>query len=79
MIGEVPASMLKNTFLHIPGIGYLTEQKLWTRGFVSWEDYLNWGRHCPVSFRASSELARHLGESVKSLAMVNAGYFEMLH
>ncbi len=32
--------MLKNTFIHIQGIGYRTEQALWACGVRTWEDYL---------------------------------------
>lgn len=31
--------MLKNTFLHIPGIGPKTEQRLWESGIHSWNDF----------------------------------------
>jgi uncharacterized protein len=30
--------MLANTFVHIPGIGLKTEQRLWAAGLLSWED-----------------------------------------
>jgi hypothetical protein len=29
--------MLKNTFLHIPGIGSITEQNLWNSGITDWD------------------------------------------
>ena len=29
--------MLKNTFLHIPGIGSITEQRLWNSGITDWD------------------------------------------
>ncbi len=30
--------MLRQTFLHVPGIGYRTEERLWAAGITSWED-----------------------------------------
>ena len=33
--------MLRNTFIHVPGIGLKTEAALWSRGIATWEDYLN--------------------------------------
>lgn len=30
--------MLRQTFLHVPGVGYRTEERLWRSGFESWED-----------------------------------------
>ncbi len=32
--------MLEHTFLHIPGIGPKTEQMLWAKGVLTWEDFL---------------------------------------
>ena len=32
--------MLKNTFLHIPGIGERTERWLWQNNILCWDDYL---------------------------------------
>ena len=31
--------MLKNTFLHIPGVGSNTERKIWERNVFSWSDF----------------------------------------
>jgi uncharacterized protein YprB with RNaseH-like and TPR domain len=30
--------MLRHTFLHVPGLGHTTEQKLWSKGIHTWED-----------------------------------------
>jgi uncharacterized protein YprB with RNaseH-like and TPR domain len=35
--------MLRNTFCHIPGIGLVTEKRLWADGVRCWEDALSWG------------------------------------
>ncbi len=32
--------MLRNTFIHIPGIGPKTEEALWKRGITTWQDFL---------------------------------------
>ncbi len=32
--------MLKQTFRHIPGIGLKTEQRIWSLGIESWDDFL---------------------------------------
>ena len=32
--------MLRNTFLHIPYIGFTTERRLWLEGILNWEDIL---------------------------------------
>jgi len=69
--------MLRHTFLHVPGIGYATEQKLWAQGFLSWEDYFNDSVYCPVPLTIRDRLAEHLQESVKALAAGHARHFEM--
>ncbi len=69
--------MLRNTFLHVPGIGYVTEQRLWKQGFVSWEDYLNDREHCPLPLSLRNRLAEHLEESVEVLATGHGRHFEM--
>ena len=33
--------MLRNTFLHLPGIGYAYERLLWESGVLTWEDFLS--------------------------------------
>lgn len=69
--------MLRHTFLHIPGIGYATEQKLWAQGFLSWEDYFSNSAYCPVPLAIRDGLAEHLHESVKELDAGHAYHFEM--
>jgi uncharacterized protein YprB with RNaseH-like and TPR domain len=32
--------MLEHTFIHVPGIGPKTEQRLWQHGILTWKDYL---------------------------------------
>ena len=36
--------MLRQTFLHLPGIGRVREVELWKKGFLCWEDLLSNGR-----------------------------------
>ena len=31
---------LKNTFIHIPGIGIKTEERLWDSGILDWYDFI---------------------------------------
>jgi uncharacterized protein YprB with RNaseH-like and TPR domain len=35
--------MLEQTFIHIPGIGQKTEQRLWGQGIHTWRDFLDHG------------------------------------
>ncbi len=69
--------MLRHTFLHVPGIGYATEHKLWAQGFLSWEDYFNNSARCPVPWGIRDRLAEHLQESIEALASEHARHFEV--
>ena len=32
--------MLRNTFIHLPGVGTVRERELWERGILDWECFL---------------------------------------
>jgi len=36
--------LLEHTFVHIPGIGLKTEQGIWSRGLLTWDDFLRSNR-----------------------------------
>ncbi len=64
--------MLKNTFVHIQGIGPRTEQALWAGGVRTWEDYL--ARPAPPLSRSRDRLVRDgLERSLQNLH--DAAYF----
>ena len=58
--------MLKNTFIHIPGIGPKTEQRLWDSGTHNWEDFI---QNCPIRLSQSKidTIAGYLQESKQNL------------
>ena len=64
--------MLRHTFLHIPGIGPVTERRLWERGAVSWEECLRDDMMKGLSPSLARRLARPLTDSAKALASRNA-------
>ncbi len=68
--------MLRQTFLHVPGVGYATEQKLWTQGFLSWDDFFDKSRHCSVPVTMRDTISMHLEESARALAADYAYHFE---
>jgi hypothetical protein len=70
--------MLKNTFLHIPGIGNATERKLWSTGFGNWEDYFRMCHTCTLSLAMKDRIADYLNDSVAALNNANCRYFEKL-
>jgi uncharacterized protein YprB with RNaseH-like and TPR domain len=69
--------MLKNTFLHIPGIGIKTEQRFWRSGIQSWEDFK---KNCPIRLSRSKidTITAFLEESNKNVEFSNPNYFSDL-
>ncbi len=71
--------MLKHTFIHIPGVGRLTEQRLWGSGIRSWEECLSaMGRvRKPSLFLKTLKVMEpHLEDSCRSLSQGDTGFFE---
>ncbi|HUT23069.1 MAG TPA: ribonuclease H-like domain-containing protein [Sumerlaeia bacterium] len=67
--------MLKNTFCHIPGIGRTTEERLWSRGFPSWDEVVAGSGSLPLSRKRSDLVANAAAESAAALARADADYF----
>jgi uncharacterized protein YprB with RNaseH-like and TPR domain len=66
--------MLKNTFLHVPGLGIRTEQRIWLSGIRSWWDLL--GRDFTwFSPMRRENLKRGIEESLEHLSRNNPRYF----
>jgi uncharacterized protein YprB with RNaseH-like and TPR domain len=67
--------MLINTFSHLPGIGPLTEKKLWDAGIRTWKDAVLWpdniGKKAPA-------IQQGIKTSLVHLENKNAKYFEDL-
>ncbi|MBI4296752.1 MAG: ribonuclease H-like domain-containing protein [Chloroflexi bacterium] len=69
--------MLKHTFLHIPGVGHVTEQKLWGQGFLCWEDCYDFGEDCALPPGLCNSITQHLEESFRALETWDARHFEV--
>lgn len=67
--------MLKNTFVHIPGIGYQTEKKIWEKGIRDWDDFLTEKRKPPLADRTKSFVHSYVQESKKHLEQKNHHFF----
>jgi len=67
--------MLRNTFIHLNGIGSATEKKLWRKGVKSWDDLLERGLEF---LPATRQAPVHSGvcESIRSYAAGNWDFFE---
>lgn len=58
--------MLKNTFIHIPGIGQHTEYLLWKSKIFSWDDFIANHHTVPISSSKKEIIAFHVKKSLKA-------------
>ena len=66
--------MLKNTFLHVPGLGVKTEAKFWSSGIQCWEDLL--GRDLPHFLQKKHDfLKSSIEDSIEHLFNRNPNFF----
>jgi len=66
--------MLKNTFVHVPGIGIKSEQKIWSSGVQSWDDLDKGDLSFAVRIR-KEHLKRSVEESREHLSNLNPEFF----
>ncbi len=66
--------MLKNSFIHVRGVGIKSEQKIWSSGIHSWEDLLE-GELSGFSPIKRSHLIRSIEESCEALSKSNPAFF----
>jgi len=66
--------MLTNSFLHIPGIGSVTEKRLWTSGLLDWHQ-VDSAEGCDVPAKNLMRVAACMAESCEHLDKNNPAYF----
>src|SRR5215813_2520569 len=69
--------MLKNTFCHLPGIGLLTERRLWDFGLQCWEDLIS-ANTAKLTWKRRDSLADYVRESLEHFEKSNPKYFAEL-
>ena len=69
--------MLKNTFIHIQGIGAITEQKLWKSGLRDWDTFSD-DISIPISTGRRYFLEKGIEKSRQHLENNNPSYFSKL-
>ncbi len=67
--------MLRNTFLHLPGIGYTYERLLWESGVLTWEDFMGAPSLPSALQRRRERLLRLVEESLTRHDNGDAAYF----
>jgi uncharacterized protein YprB with RNaseH-like and TPR domain/predicted nuclease with RNAse H fold len=71
--------MLKQTFIHIPGIGRQTELDLWKGGIRSWDDADRFEKRFGLlGARLQKRLDEYIPKSREAISQRNASFFERL-
>jgi uncharacterized protein YprB with RNaseH-like and TPR domain len=71
--------MLNNTFVHLKGVGYATERKIWEGGIRTWKEYLKSWNKLDLPQKKKETILAGIEESVAQLNVKNHRYFnEML-
>ena len=66
--------MIRNTFLHLPGIGPKTEQRFWNAGVENWDAFFN-RKAVKLPTAKHQRMETLLAESVRQLGRRNPNYF----
>jgi len=67
--------MIKNTFIHIPGIGKKSEKNLWQKGILTWDDFFARERDSHFPQAKIDRIKKQLEESMTRLSAGDARYF----
>ena len=67
--------MLANTFCHIYGIGYVTEQRIWRAGFTDWKKFLEAVDNDALPHWIKDEFIEEIKRSQTQLKAKNHHYF----
>jgi hypothetical protein len=60
--------MLKSTFIHVPGVGYVTERSIWENGAIDWQQYLERSDEINISAGKKALIQPIVEESIQRLA-----------
>lgn len=70
--------MLKQTFIHIPGVGERTERLLWKNNILCWEDYLRNSYQVKLPRKIHLNISFFLNSSFDALSQGKANFFKKL-
>jgi uncharacterized protein YprB with RNaseH-like and TPR domain len=70
--------MLKNTFIHISGIGKVTEQHLWSSGILDWDTLFDDNLPIPISSSRKTIIKKGIEESKHHLEKGDPAFFSNL-
>jgi uncharacterized protein YprB with RNaseH-like and TPR domain/predicted nuclease with RNAse H fold len=67
--------MLRSTFLHIPGVGPVTEKMIWSRKIYSWDDFTAKRRKVDISVSLANRVEKWLRRSERALEKKDTLFF----
>src|SRR2546428_7393026 len=67
--------MLRETFVHVPGVGYRTEERLWRMGIRTWDDFSAARRPRRLSLKLGHRIEDELTRSSEALRRGRHRYF----
>jgi len=67
--------MLRSTFIHIPGVGPVTEKTIWSQRIYSWDDFMGNRRKVGISDKVANRIEKWLRRSEKALEKEDALFF----
>ena len=68
--------MLRHTFIHVPGVGERTEQWLWQKNILCWEDYLRGSYQVELPRRMHLKLSLFMQLSIDALLRGDVYFFK---
>lgn len=69
------SAVLRQTFLHIDGVGYRTEERLWRSGVRSWNEFPAGSSRIPIPARLRARIGDELARSEEALRKGRHSYF----
>lgn len=67
--------MLKNTYIHIPGVGKALEQKIWASGINSWDEFLEMEDQISIPPSRKTRICEEIKTSCRHLAEKDCFFF----
>jgi uncharacterized protein len=67
--------MLKNTYIHIPGVGKSLERKIWAQGIHTWEEFLEMEDRISIPSARKARICEGIKKSSEHLAAKDCCFF----
>ncbi len=73
--GRSQEQMLNSTYIHVPGIGYSTERKIWEMGALTWAQYIELHAELKLAEAKKALILPRIEESIERLDAGDHAYF----